>query len=173
VTFIGEIIRAVQGGCCSEWVWHVVAKLPSALVQVWHRAGAILCWRCYNVSNVSSMTDEYEGTSRFPVGASCAKVGFVEVNLQPFGRESPMSEITRVGVDLKKSVIQGHAVNAAGKVITNKALPGGKFMHWWASLPAGCVIEARDKQRWSTARPISRVISPQNRMHMAQSPGRV
>jgi transposase len=32
-----------------------------------------------------------------------------------------MSEITRVGVDLAKNVIQVHAVNAQEKLVTNKA----------------------------------------------------
>ena len=41
-----------------------------------------------------------------------------------------MSEITRVGVDLAKNVIQIHAVDAAGKVISNKALKRDKFMAW-------------------------------------------
>lgn len=51
-----------------------------------------------------------------------------------------MSEITRVGVDLAKNVIQVHAVDAAGKVITNKALQRDKFMLWCAMLPARCLI---------------------------------
>lgn len=51
-----------------------------------------------------------------------------------------MSEITRVGVDLAKNVIQVHAVNAVGKVVTNKALQRDKFMLWCAMLPAGCLI---------------------------------
>ena len=33
-----------------------------------------------------------------------------------------MSEITRVGADLAKHVIQVHAVDAAGKQVTNRAL---------------------------------------------------
>ena len=33
-----------------------------------------------------------------------------------------MSEITRVGVDLAKNVIQVHGVDATGKVIANRAL---------------------------------------------------
>jgi len=51
-----------------------------------------------------------------------------------------MSEITRVGVDLAKNVLQVHAVDAAGKVVTTKALQRGKFMPWCALLPAGCLI---------------------------------
>lgn len=51
-----------------------------------------------------------------------------------------MSEITRVGVDLAKNVIQVHAVDAAGKVITNRALVRDKFMAWCAQLPTLCLI---------------------------------
>ena len=50
-----------------------------------------------------------------------------------------MSEITRVGVDLAKNVIQVHAVDAAEKVITNKALQRDKFILWCAMLPARCL----------------------------------
>jgi transposase len=51
-----------------------------------------------------------------------------------------MSEITRVGVDLAKHVIQVHAVDAAGKLATNRPLNRDKFMLWCAQLPAGCLI---------------------------------
>lgn len=51
-----------------------------------------------------------------------------------------MSEITRVGVDLAKNVIQVHAVDAAGKLVTNRPLARGKFIAWCAQLPAGCLI---------------------------------
>lgn len=51
-----------------------------------------------------------------------------------------MSEITRVGVDLAKNVIQVHAVDAVGKVVTNKALQRDKFILWCAMLPARCLI---------------------------------
>ena len=51
-----------------------------------------------------------------------------------------MSEITRVGVDLAKHVIQVHAVDAAGKVVTNRALSRERFLPWCAQLPAGCLI---------------------------------
>ena len=33
-----------------------------------------------------------------------------------------MNKIIRVGIDLAKHVIQVHAVDAAGKVVTNRAL---------------------------------------------------
>jgi transposase len=51
-----------------------------------------------------------------------------------------MNKITRVGVDLAKRVIQVHAVDSAGKVITAKALARGKFVDWCAQLPAGCLV---------------------------------
>ena len=56
-----------------------------------------------------------------------------------------MSEITRgqavrVGVDLAKRVIQVHAVDAAGQVLTTRALPRDKFIAWCAQLPAGCIV---------------------------------
>jgi len=51
-----------------------------------------------------------------------------------------MSEITRVGVDLAKSVIQVYAVDAAGKLLTNRQLSRDKFLTWCAQLPVGCVV---------------------------------
>ncbi|MEO5659061.1 MAG: IS110 family transposase [Polaromonas sp.] len=51
-----------------------------------------------------------------------------------------MTEITRVGVDLAKRVIQVHAVDASGKLVTNRALPRDKFIAWCAQLPAGCLV---------------------------------
>lgn len=51
-----------------------------------------------------------------------------------------MSEITRVGVDLAKSVIQVHAVDAAGKLLANRQLSRDKFLTWCAQLPEGCVV---------------------------------
>ena len=51
-----------------------------------------------------------------------------------------MSEITRVGVDLAKSVIQVHAVDAGGKLVTNRQLSRDKFLPWCAQLPPGCLV---------------------------------
>lgn len=51
-----------------------------------------------------------------------------------------MSEITRVGADLAKRVIQVHAVNASGQRVTARALPRQKFLAWCAQLPAGCLV---------------------------------
>ncbi|MEY4751881.1 MAG: hypothetical protein RIQ60_4095, partial [Pseudomonadota bacterium] len=50
-----------------------------------------------------------------------------------------MSEITRrlivrVGVDLAKRVIHVVAVDAAGRVVTNRPLPREKFLAWCAQL---------------------------------------
>lgn len=46
----------------------------------------------------------------------------------------------RVGVDLAKRVIQVHAVDATGRVVTARALPRDKFVAWCAQLPRGCVV---------------------------------
>jgi len=51
-----------------------------------------------------------------------------------------MRNITRVGVDLAKNVIQVHAVDAAGKVVTNRTLKREKFLVWCADLPPGCLV---------------------------------
>lgn len=51
-----------------------------------------------------------------------------------------MDQITRVGVDLAKRVIQVHAVNAAGRVVSAKALSRDKFVAWCVQLPPGCMI---------------------------------
>ncbi|UUZ70936.1 IS110 family transposase [Polaromonas sp. P1(28)-8] len=51
-----------------------------------------------------------------------------------------MSEITRVGVDLAKRVIQVHAVDGAGQRVTSRALARDKFITWCAQLPAGCMV---------------------------------
>ncbi len=51
-----------------------------------------------------------------------------------------MDQITRVGVDLAKRVIQVHAVNAAGRVLSAKALARDKFAAWCVQLPPGCLV---------------------------------
>ncbi len=51
-----------------------------------------------------------------------------------------MSEITRVGVDLAKNLIQVHAVDVAGKVVTNRLLKRDKFIEWCMKLPAKCLL---------------------------------
>jgi transposase len=55
-------------------------------------------------------------------------------------RGSGGREVVRVGVDLAKRVIQVHAVDAVGRVVTSRALARDKFMPWCAQLPAGCLI---------------------------------
>lgn len=51
-----------------------------------------------------------------------------------------MNKIIRVGVDLAKNLIQVHAVDASGIVVTNRALKRERFLLWCAELPAGCLI---------------------------------
>ena len=51
-----------------------------------------------------------------------------------------MREITRVGVDLAKHIIQVHAVDTADKRVINRALPRDKFLSWCVQLPPGCMI---------------------------------
>lgn len=51
-----------------------------------------------------------------------------------------MNEVTRVGVDLAKQVIQVHSVDQAGQVVTRRALPRRSFLDWCAKLPAGCLV---------------------------------
>ena len=46
----------------------------------------------------------------------------------------------RVGVDLAKHVIQVHAVDAAGRVLTTKPLARAKFIEWCVRLPRGCMV---------------------------------
>lgn len=50
------------------------------------------------------------------------------------------SSVVRVGVDLAKRVIQVHAVDAQGRVVSSRALAREKFMVWCAQLPAGCLV---------------------------------
>lgn len=51
-----------------------------------------------------------------------------------------MSEITRVGVDLAKRLIQVHAVDATGRAVAARAISRGRFLAWCAQLPAGCIV---------------------------------
>ena len=48
--------------------------------------------------------------------------------------------VARVGVDLAKRVIQVHTVDAAGRLLSSRALARERFIGWCAQLPAGCVI---------------------------------
>ncbi len=47
--------------------------------------------------------------------------------------------IVRVGADLAKRVIQVHAVDATGKLVTNRTLLRDRFVEWCAQLPRGCL----------------------------------
>ncbi len=51
-----------------------------------------------------------------------------------------MNEITRVGVDLAKHVIQVHAVDIGDKLVTNRPLARSKFIEWCSHLSPGCLI---------------------------------
>ena len=51
-----------------------------------------------------------------------------------------MQTIVRVGVDLAKNVLQVHAVDAQGRMVTNRAIQRSKFLAWCAQLPAGCLV---------------------------------
>ena len=46
----------------------------------------------------------------------------------------------RVGVDLAKRVIQVHAVDGAGRVLSARALARDRFIEWCVRLPAACVV---------------------------------
>jgi transposase len=49
-------------------------------------------------------------------------------------------EAVRVGVDLAKRVIQVHAVDGLGRVLTSRALARDRFIEWCTRLPAGCLV---------------------------------
>ena len=66
-------------------------------------------------------------------------MNFAEVNLN-LRKGKSMGEITRVGVDLAKRLIQVHAVDATERVVTARAISRGKFLAWCAQLPRGCVV---------------------------------
>ncbi len=51
-----------------------------------------------------------------------------------------MYKVTRVGVDLAKSVIQVHAVDAKGERVVNRALKRDKFLSWCRELPQSCEV---------------------------------
>ena len=48
--------------------------------------------------------------------------------------------VVRVGVDLAKRVIQVHAVDAVGRVLTSRALARDRFIEWCARFPDGCIV---------------------------------
>ena len=52
-----------------------------------------------------------------------------------------MLNVTRVGVDLAKNLIQVCALDASGKVLANKSLPRDKFLAWCTEqLPSECLV---------------------------------
>jgi transposase len=51
-----------------------------------------------------------------------------------------MSEITRVGVDLAKQVIQVHAVDACAQPVIRRQLARRSFLDWCVKLPPGCLV---------------------------------
>src|SRR5262245_32802655 len=55
-------------------------------------------------------------------------------------REEGAALIARVGVDLAKQVIQVHAVDTGGRVVTSKALRRDQSVSWCARLPHGCLV---------------------------------
>lgn len=51
-----------------------------------------------------------------------------------------MCEITRVGIDLAKQVIQVHGVDAQEAPVCRRALARKGFLDWCARLPIGCLV---------------------------------
>lgn len=74
------------------------------------------------------------------VTASRAKIGFFGSQSANFERGSPMREMTRVGVDLAKRVIQVHAVDVAWRRISERALTHDRFVLWCAQLLKVCLV---------------------------------
>lgn len=64
---------------------------------------------------------------------------FAEVNLN-LRKGKSMGEITRVGVDLAKRLIQVHAVDATGRAVVTRAISRGRFLAWCAQLAPGCIV---------------------------------
>jgi hypothetical protein len=62
-----------------------------------------------------------------------------------------MNTIARVGVDLAKHLLQVHAVDSAGNVITNRVLARGKFVEWCVHLPLAAL------SRWRQVRALTSV----------------
>lgn len=48
--------------------------------------------------------------------------------------------IVRVGVDLAQSVVQVHAVDAAGNVLVARQLQRSGLIPWCERLPEGCLV---------------------------------
>ena len=86
---------------------------------------------CAQIKPVGRSGIEYEGSSHFQATASIAKIDIRSQSIT-FGRRSPMRQITRVGVDLAKRVIQVHSADSAGQCVTGRALARDKFLAWCA-----------------------------------------
>jgi transposase len=54
--------------------------------------------------------------------------------------QTDYSSIVRVGVDLAKSVMQVHAVDAEGRPVVAKQLSRSAFSEWCKRLPPGCLV---------------------------------
>lgn len=73
---------------------------------------------------------------------------FKVINLKPVKGEVPWSRLHEASYEAKpfasasiwSSVIQVHAVDAAGQVLVSRALPRDKFIAWCVQLPAGCIV---------------------------------
>src|ERR1700741_376198 len=50
-----------------------------------------------------------------------------------------MDNVTRIGVDLAKNVIQLHGVDSAGRVVLKKSISRHKFLDYFANLPS-CLV---------------------------------
>jgi transposase len=86
------------------------------------------------------VSNEYEGTSRNRGdGVKVPRLKFAKVNLN-LRKWKSMSEITRVGVDLAKQVIQVHGVDATERVVIARGMSRHKFAQWCTQLPAGCIV---------------------------------
>ena len=60
--------------------------------------------------------------------------------MEQITRAESRREAVRVGVDLAKRVIQVHAVDVSGRVLTSRALARDRFLEWCVRLPAGCLV---------------------------------
>ena len=94
--------------------------------------------RCLQMSSRAGSWRIRRDFPQTATGNECQDCG-ATVNLW-LNRRNPMNEITRVGVDLAKRVIQVHAVSADGRIVTTRALARDKFVPWCAQLPRGCVV---------------------------------
>ena len=68
------------------------------------------------------------------------------------------AKIARVGADLAKRVIQVHAVDALGKLVTNKALARDKFFIWCAHHRRLCSRMDKPKAITASAHKLARLV---------------